>query len=228
MLMEAIQKGVYEAAARGLELQVIIDTVRQWGPQHVEETLRLHHQHPVPCVVAFGMGGNETAYPPAAFESAFAWARQSGLRTVVHSGESGNAASIRDTLDVLKPDRIMHGIRAIDDALLVEHLAACRTPLDVCPTSNVCTGVVAHLKEHPVRRLYEAGVSISVNTDDPPMFNTTLNREYELLLTEFNFSPEELFDVAQSAFKNSFLPASRKAGYLQAQEMIWRAFREGR
>ena len=227
LMLEAVERGIHQARGEGIELRLILDSVRHRGPEHVRDTLRLHQQYPSPSVIGFGMGGDETAIGPEPFEEIYGEARQLGLHPVVHSGEAGDAASIRETLERLRPKRILHGIRAIEDAELVKRLAETQIPLDVCPSSNVGTGVVASLQEHPIRRLFDAGVRVTINTDDPPMFGTDLNREYALLAESHGFTPEELFWLAQEGFQASFLPPEQKAGYLQAQQRVWAAYQEG-
>ena len=228
LMMQAVQRGVADAADRGVELRIILDTVRQFGPEHFDETLRLHQAHPCPSVIGIGMGGDEEAAPPELFEEQFSRARQTGLHTVVHSGESGSAWSIWRTLEVLRPKRILHGIRAVDDARLLHHLAEEGIPLDVCPTSNVKTGVVPRIEEHPIRKLFDAGVHVTVNTDDPAMFRTDLISEYRLLSEQFGFTDEEICQTARNAFEASFLPDDLKPFYLQAQQMVSDAYREGK
>jgi len=223
-MMQAVQRGVEDAMLEELQLCIILDTVRQWGPERFDETLDLHLKHPFSCVIAIGMGGDETAEPPQQFETQFDRARRAGLRTVVHSGESGDADSVRKTLEVLRPERILHGIRAAEDERLVKHLAEIGMVLDVCPSSNVGTGVVSSLEKHPVRKLFDAGVRVTLNTDDPPLFGTTLNREYRLLADYFDFTAEELLRVAGEAFRAAFLSEEAKAIYLQRQQEIWDAF----
>jgi aminodeoxyfutalosine deaminase len=129
-------------------------------------------------VVALGLGGSEAEYPPELYRRAFAIGRDGGLGSVPHAGEAAGAASIRGALEVLGADRLRHGIRAVEDAGLVRELADRGTVLDVCPISNVRTGVVARLAGHPLPDLVSAGVACSVSTDDPAMFGTDLSRDY--------------------------------------------------
>ncbi|MGO8686096.1 MAG: adenosine deaminase [Candidatus Dormibacteria bacterium] len=132
-------------------------------------------------VVGLGVGGLEGKVAPGHYARAFAIARDGGLGSVPHAGEVGSAASVRDALQALGADRIRHGIRAVEDPILIAELADRGTVLDVCPTSNLRTGVVASLDHHPMRALVAAGVKCSVSTDDPAMFDTDLSREYALL-----------------------------------------------
>jgi aminodeoxyfutalosine deaminase len=131
-------------------------------------------------VVGVGLGGEEAQYAPELFAAPFARAREGGLGSVPHAGEAAGPPSIRGALDVLGADRIRHGIRAIEDPGLVAELAARRIVLDVCPVSNLRTGVVASAADHPLPKLVAAGIPCSIATDDPAMFDTDLTREHEL------------------------------------------------
>ena len=160
---------------------VLADTVRQFGAPVAEDTLRAVLPHrDLGLVVGFGMGGDETSAPAAEFARVFREARDAGLRTTVHAGETGDAASVSEALDHLRPHRIAHGIGAATDPALMQRLVDEKIPLDVCPTSNLETGVVADVAAHPLRRLLDAGVGVSLGTDDPGLFGTDLTREYEL------------------------------------------------
>lgn len=227
MMMEAVERGIGEARGLGVELHIILDTVRHLGPEHVEQTLLLHRTRPFKCVIGFGMGGDENAFPAEAFDETFSQARQARLHTAVHSGESGGPESIRKCLERLCPERILHGIRAVEDDVLLSLLVDRKIPLDVCPTSNVRTGVVASMANHPVRALFDRGVRITVNTDDPALFGTTLNREYELLAREFHFTADELLQVAGEGFRASFMPEERKNRYLEALNRVWSLYERG-
>ncbi len=227
MMMEAVERGIGEARGLGVELHVIIDTIRHQGPEFARKTLLLHRNRPSRCVIGFGMGGDETAFPAEVFEETFSLARQAGLQTVVHSGESAGPESLWQCLRCLAPARILHGIRAVEDEELLALLVARKIPLDICLTSNLCTGVVPSLAEHPIRTLFDRGVRVTVNTDDPAMFKTNLNREYELLAEEFHFTAEELFQVAREGFRASFMPEERNDRYLEALNRVWTLYEQG-
>ncbi len=146
-------------------------------------------------VVAVGLGGEEARYPPEPFEPAFRAAREAGLGSVPHAGEVVGPASIRGALEALEPDRIRHGIRAVDDPALVRELAERGLVLDVTPISNVRTGAVRSLDEHPLPELVRAGVRCSVSTDDPVMFDTDLTREYDTA-ERLGLDPRSLYETA--------------------------------
>jgi aminodeoxyfutalosine deaminase len=145
-------------------------------------------------VVAVGLGGLEALFPPEPYEEVFALARSLGLGSVPHAGEAAGAESVQGALETLGADRIRHGIRAVEDAGLVSELAGRGTVLDVCPLSNLRTGVVRSLEEHPLPQLVAAGVRCSISTDDPAMFDTDLTRDYEAAAS-LGLSPKAAYEA---------------------------------
>ncbi len=166
--------------------------VAQWAAERVDQG-----------VVALGIGGSEERGPAEWFTEAYAFAKSAGLRLVAHAGESTGPQSIWDALK-LGAERIGHGIAAVQDADLMRHLRENDIPLEICITSNLVTGVVKRLADHPVRRIYDAGVPIVLNTDDPAMFRCTLVGEYRLAASAFGFSEAELREIAENGFKYRF------------------------
>lgn len=229
-LITGMNRGRAEVRERwGVELRWIADGVRDAdsGPASVETTVDwIAALDPAAGVVALGLGGNEHGYPPRLFTSAFARARAAGLHVVAHAGEATGPETIRATLDLLHAERIGHGIRAIDDPDLVARLARERIPLEICPTSNVRTGVVRDLAAHPLRRLDDAGVIVTVNSDDPPFFGTTLTGEYLLLATAFGYGPDDIERIALNAVRVSFLPDLEKRSMLDQFQARYAALRD--
>lgn len=162
-------------------------------------------------VVALGVGGSEAEYPAQLVTRAFDRAHAAGLACIPHAGETAGPESIWAALDLLHARRIGHGVRCIDDPRLVELLGERQTPLEVCPTSNVCLGVYPDYASHPLRRLWDAGLYVTVNSDDPPMFNTELNREYAVLVEHFGFGVDELEQISLNALRASLLAEAEKA-----------------
>ena len=162
-------------------------------------------------VVALGLGGPEAGFPPELFERSFARARQAGLHRVPHAGEIAGPESVWAALRLLYADRLGHGVRCVEDPTLVEHLREHQVPLELCPTSNICLGVYADYASHPLRQLWDAGLLITVNSDDPPMFGTDLNHEYEVLVDHFDFGADELEQVSLNGLRASLLPPAEKA-----------------
>lgn len=196
-----------EADRSAVRVRFIFDAVRQFGLEAGWNVARLASAHQSQGVLGFGIGGDEGKGPPKEFQSVFAWAKCEGLHLVPHAGEVAGPQSVWDALEC-GAERIGHGIRSIEDPALVRHLSSHNIPLEVCISSNVRTGAVASLRDHPVRRLFDAGVPITLNTDDPPMFGTTLEREYQLAVDEFGFSQTELRLVAENGFRFAFDPSA--------------------
>ena len=201
---------VEEAARSPVRVRFIFDAVRQFGVEAAWEVAHLAADHQAQGVLGLGIGGDESAGPALAFREVFAWARRRDLHLAPHAGEVAGPQSVWDALEI-GAERIGHGVRSIDDPVLVRHLADHAIPLEVCISSNVCTGAVAALSEHPVRKLFDAGVPVTLNTDDPPMFGTTLEREYRLAADEFGFGETELRGVARNGFVHAFDEEARSA-----------------
>lgn len=161
-------------------------------------------------VVALGLGGHEIGAPPEPFAHAFERARAGGLHSAPHAGEHVGPAGVWGAIRALGAERIGHGVRAIEDPELVSYLVAHQIPLELNPSSNIRLGVYPDYASHPLRRLWDAGVFVTVNSDDPPLFNTTLNQEYGLLVDAFGFGADELEQVSLNAVRASFLPETRK------------------
>jgi aminodeoxyfutalosine deaminase len=172
--------GAQEARERhGVEVRLTPDIYRGATPEQAEQVVRYSAAYRERGIVAVGLGGLEAEFPPEPYEAAFTLARSLGLGSVPHGGEAAGAPSVRGALEALEADRIRHGVRATEDPGLVAELADRGTVLDVCPLSNLRTGVVRSLEEHPLPQLLAAGVRCSISTDDPAMFDTDLTRDYE-------------------------------------------------
>ena len=195
---------IREAAADSpVDVRWILDAVRQFGPDHVMQVAELAAERREQGVAAFGIGGSEERGPAEWFTEAFAFARSAGLHLVAHAGEAMGPESIRAAL-ALGAERIGHGIAAARDEPLMRELRDRNIPLEICITSNLVTGVVKRIEDHPVRRLFDAGVPITLNTDDPAMFRCSLVDEYRLALRQFGFSESELRAIAENGFRFGF------------------------
>jgi adenosine deaminase len=175
-MVEALSE---EAAKEPPRLRWIVDLVRNLGGESAERLLGLLLARRPEGWVGITLGGSEHLFPPAPFAHVYARAREAGLKLTVHAGEAAGPESVWDALRLLRVDRIGHGVRAIEDPRLVKELADRQVPLEVCLTGNVRTGVYAGYEQHPLARLVDAGVAVTLNTDDPTFFGTTLAREYE-------------------------------------------------
>src|ERR1017187_9136711 len=200
----AIFEALREAAAGSqVEVRWILDAVRQFGVEHAMAVARLAAERVDRQVVAFGIGGSEARGPAEWFTEVFAFAKSAGLPLTAHAGESTGPESVWAALR-LGAERIGHGIAAARDQELMRHLRDHDIPLEICLTSNLVTGVVERLEDHPVRRLFDAGVPITLSTDDPAMFGCTLLGEYQLAAQQFGFSQAELRKIAENGWRYRF------------------------
>lgn len=206
---------------RGLRLEWIVDAARQFGPQAAMEVARWAARCQQGDIVAFGLGGDELAFPASAFRPAYDLTRQHGMRSVVHAGEIGGPEEIRAAIEDLGAERIGHGIAAMRDPSLMDFLAARRIPLENCIASNLCTGALprqlgkpaAQAAEHPLKMFLDRGVQVVLSTDDPAMFHTDLLSEYRRAAA-LGLGPRDLLRLARMSFEHAFLPPDEKAALL--------------
>jgi adenosine deaminase len=212
--LQAIDVGFAESLeTHGVLCRILLDGVRHWGPESADRVLDLYERVPLSSIVGFGLGGDEQAMGAAAFAGVYLRARALGLRTSVHAGEWTDAAAVREVLDLLRPDRLDHGIAAAQDPRLMQRLAEEDTILCVAPTSNLRTGAVSHVASHPLRQLLDAGVRVTLSADDPVLFGTTTKGEYELAREKLGLSDEELRRLAGNAWHAAFCTREeREAG----------------
>jgi len=200
-----------EAARSSVPIRWILDATRQWGAETAAPVFDFAAEHINDGVVAIGIGGIEAEGPALWFRDLYAKARDRGLRLTCHAGETTDAQSVWDAL-AIGAERIGHGIRAIDDRKLLAHLRDNNIPLEICITSNVRTGAVASVADHPVRKLFDSGVPIILSTDDPALFECTLDSEYDLAARAFGFTAAELSAIAANSLKYAFAPATSLPG----------------
>lgn len=212
----ALTRGRERARADfGVEIRWVFDIVRNvrdeaLNRQLADYTTSVAIEGKDEGVVALGLGGAEIGYPPERFAKWFEKAIAAGLHSAPHAGETAGPASVWGALKALAAERIGHGVRSIEDPELVTYLAEQRIPLEVCPTSNIRLGVFPDITTHPLPRFHAAGVPLSVNSDDPPLFNTTLNSEVKLLADPFNFDIATINEIVLNGVRHSFLPAQEK------------------
>jgi aminodeoxyfutalosine deaminase len=197
----------------GVSLLWIFDAIRQFGAEKAQSVLDLAIQFRDRNVVAFSIGGDERAGPPEWFAGVYPRAAEHGLHLTAHAGESAGPESIWGALN-LKAERIGHGLTAGQDPELIEELAERQVPIEICVTSNLRTGCCTELAQHPVRRYFDQGLMLTLNSDDPAMFRTSLVEEYALVQEAFGFPDEHLRELARNSFEASFLPAEKKVKFL--------------
>ena len=207
----------------GVSLLWIFDAVRHFGVVAAEKVF----EKAIPLrdrnVVGIGIGGDERMAAPELFRELYARARDNGLRLTAHAGESSGPESILGALDALKAERIGHGLTAYQDCELMARLAQTQVPVEICFTSNLRTGCCVAAERHPLKTYYDLGLMVTLNTDDPAMFETSLSREYQVAQDTFGFTDAQLRELAMNSFRASFLPEQRKRALLarfQASESV--------
>jgi adenosine deaminase len=207
-LTEAIRQGL--ARVPEIEVALVADLVRNYGPEQGLRTLKEVNEVRDSGVIGIGIGGSEHTFPPEPYAEIYERARQMGFHTSAHAGEAAGPASIWGALRALKVDRIGHGTRAQEDINLLEYLKDHQIPIEMCPLSNLRTGVVASINQHPIRRYFENGLRVTVNSDDPKMFNNSLALEYQTLINTLEFKPEDIKTLITNGIQASWLPAQGK------------------
>jgi len=209
-ITESIRKGLDHSSDR-ITINLVADLVRDHGPQkglmwlhEIKEVIELG-------VIGIGIGGSEHVYPPEIFEEVYDVARKYGFYTSAHAGESAGPESIWGSIKSLKVNRIGHGTRAIEDPKLIQYLKENRLPIELCPISNVRTGVVKNLMSHPIQKYMEEDLIVSVNTDDPKMFQTSLKLEYLSLIDTFDFSLNDIKKLSENAISSAWCDDSFKS-----------------
>lgn len=224
-ILDGLEMGRQRAKARhGVEMRWVFDIPRNasfpspnslaYDPEPAKITLSQALAGRDRGVVGFGLGGFEVGAPPAPFAHAFAEAKEAGLLSVPHAGETLGPESVWGAIHALGADRIGHGVRAVEDPRLLAYLADCQIPLEVNPTSNVRLHIYPSAEQHPFPHLDRMGLLLTVNSDDPPLFNTTLCQEYELLATVFGYGRADLLRIARNAFAVAGVDARLKADLL--------------
>jgi aminodeoxyfutalosine deaminase len=209
-IFEGLERGRARGARDfGVSLLWIFDATRHFGVEEAQKVFELAVRYQDRHVVGVGIGGDEIKAPPELFRGIYSYAGDHGLHLTAHAGETGPAESIWGALN-LHAERIGHGFSASQDPDLVEELAYRQIPVEICITSNLRTGVCKSAAEHPVKSYFDQGLMVTLNTDDPALFGTSLAREYQLAQQTFGFTDEHLRELARNSFEASFLPAEKK------------------
>ena len=212
--MRAVSEGIERAKAKtGIECRMVMIGERHMGPEQVEGAARYAVEGRLPLLTGFNMAGDERMGRVADYARAFDIAREGGLKLTIHAGEVCGPFSVRDALDLVKPDRIGHGVRAIEEPALVERLSEEGVVLEVCPGSNIALSVFPDFASHPLRRLHDAGVRVTLNSDDPPFFHTSLAREYDIA-AGMGFSEAEIAGMTRTAIEAAFVDEATRARLL--------------
>ncbi len=203
--LNAIRDAADEAEDKfGITLRGVVTCVRHFGPEQAKRSAHCAAETAGDWVTGFGMGGNEAVGAKGDFKWAFDCAREAGLRLTTHAGEFGGPESVRDAIRHLDVERIGHGVRAIEDPDLVRELVDRDVTLEVCPGSNVVLGLYPDFAAHPIAQLRDAGVNVTVSTDDPPFFHTTMRREYEMLSQAFGWDAKDFAALNETALNAAF------------------------
>ena len=209
--LAGIARGIDEARRdTGIEGRILVSAVRNFGDEQAVRVARDAAEHPHPYVVGFSLAGDEAGFPARDFAEAFAVAAGAGLGCTIHAGEWQGPPSVRGALE-LPVTRIAHGVRAVEDPELVKELAARGTVLECCPTSNVVLGVYPSYEEHPLPQLRDAGVKVTLGSDDPPYFGASVAGEYAVCARRMGFTEDDLRDITRTAIDAAFCDEDLKA-----------------
>lgn len=210
-IIENLIKGKEKAEKDfNIQCKLIVDLVRNYGPKKGFETLEEITPYLGKGVIGIGLGGSEKEVSCEVFEEVFKEARSRGFKLTAHAGEEAGARSIWTAIEKLHIQRIGHAAKAYQDPKLIHFLAQHQIPIEVCPTSNIKTGIFNSIKQHPIKKYFQQNLLITINSDDPSMFRTSLNQEYLLLYKKLNFNAEQLKTLSLNGIKASFLPEEQK------------------
>ena len=193
----------------GIVSKYLMNGIRHLGAESVQETAKEVLNNPHPALVGFGLAGDELHFPPHLFTKTFDMLKQESYPITVHAGEWDGPENIRNAIHLLHPTRLGHGVRSIEDLDLVKEIIDKDIVLETCPTSNIATKIYENYETHPVKKLHDLGVRVTVNSDDPPFFNATIQGEYEAMKS-IGFSEGELVSMTRNAIESSFLEEDKK------------------
>lgn len=210
-IFEAVRAASLEAGARlGIRVNWIFDAIRQFGPEHAREVLAWASRYRQEGVVAFGLGGDEERGPASLFADVYREARDCGLHTLCHAGETCGPEGVREAVELLRVDRIGHGLSAARDPEVMALLRDRGIPLEGCPGSNASIRLIPEFRAYPLRTFMDAGVTMTLNSDDPAMFGTSIGQEFSMAAATFSLSPEQVAGLCENAVRAAFLPEDEK------------------
>lgn len=189
---------------------ILITAVRHFGVEAAEHVARQAHKDKLPCVTGFGLGGDEAKFPPKLFTKAYHIAADADLQCTVHAGEFASASGMDEAMEHLPIQRIGHGVNAIYSPETMSRVKEHNIALEICPTSNIFLGLFKNMEEHPFSKLYDAGIKVSINSDDPPFMSTTLGQEYERVQKAYNYSNETMNKITRFAIESAFVDEQTK------------------
>ena len=222
-IVEILTEGACSIYNRyGVEIKYLIDVSRTFGLENAMKNLNLVLEHKSDAIIGIGLGGSEKSGPSKNYEKVFQKAREHGIHFVAHSGEDMGCKEIDETITYLNPERIGHGTSAIQNQELMNFIADYKTPLEVCPTSNLFTRkFVTNIENHPVKQFYENNIFVTINSDDPSLFSTSLVDEYMLLYKKGIFSQNEILDLIKNNIYATFLTEDKKNSLWEKCNMIY-------
>ncbi len=222
VITEATLAAVWRAKQDfGIQCFLIADIVRDAGRENGKDRLNEILPYRESGVIGIGLGGSEQEFPPEPFEDVYKMARESGLHVVAHAGEAAGPKSVWGAIEKLRVERIGHGVRSVEDPQLVEYLREKQIPLEVCPVSNLKTGVFPSFETHPIKYFFENDLFVTINSDDPAMFGTTITEEFLLLHEQLNFSLDDIKKLALNGARASFLQEKEKVELLVRMNEYW-------
>ena len=205
----------------GIQCKLIADISRDIGWENSVERFKQIIPYRDQGVIGIGLGGSEQKFPNELYKDVFKLAKEKGFHVVAHAGEAAGPESVKSALEVLKAERIGHGVRAIEDHDLIKKLKRYQIPLEVCVTSNLKTGVFPYLEKHPIKHFFEEGLAVNINTDDPTMFGTTFIDEFLLLCESLNFTLDDIKKLTINAVEAAFLSEDEKSKLKSKVEIFW-------
>jgi adenosine deaminase len=221
-ITEATISGIERAESEfNIKTSLIADIVRNYGAETAVKRLEQVEPYLDKGIIGLGLGGNEIDFPAKDFTEVFRNAKELGFRLTAHAGEAAGPQSVRDVVELLEVERVGHGVRAIEDSVLIDILRERNIPLEVCITSNICTNIYSSVEAHPFKKLYDEGLFLTVNSDDPPMFGSDITGEFLLINEKLDFSLDAIKDLSLNAVNASFLDESKKGKFKKQINSYW-------